>query len=211
MGVHSKLQHPEPCQFLSFSFTSYILQPPTSASPERGTVKMARSQVPKVNESGITVLFQAENPTIESVPHSQVLPTPLPPTSPPSSPLPTTIHGFGISLIVAATVSFLSTASPVIPKELGHSTTPLNETFRSGSALRLAPATSNLRLPKSHASSRQIRNSPQDWIDMSPNLSPSHAAASIGHATWSRLHFLILESSHTTTIRISAVGSVAVL
>jgi len=29
---------------------------------------MARSPVPKVNEHGITVVFEAENPTIEFVP-----------------------------------------------------------------------------------------------------------------------------------------------
>lgn len=46
---------------------------------------MARSPVPKVTEHGITVVFEAENPTIEYVP-------PLP--VPHLVHLETTIHGF---------------------------------------------------------------------------------------------------------------------
>jgi hypothetical protein len=64
----------------------------TQAFQERGptvpSVNMAQSPVPKVNEHGITLLFEAENPTIESVPHSTALN--LPPCPPPKPPS----HGF---------------------------------------------------------------------------------------------------------------------
>lgn len=81
---------------------------------------MARSPVPKVTEHGITVVFEAENPTIEYVPSSR----------PPLCPLRNHDSRFLASLIVAAAVSSLSTASPVTPKELGHWISPPSKAFR---------------------------------------------------------------------------------
>lgn len=83
---------------------------------------MARSPVPKVTEHGITVVFEAENPTIEYVPP---LPVPHPPCPPRDHD-----SRFLASLIVAAAVSSLSTASPVTPKELGHWISPPSRAFR---------------------------------------------------------------------------------
>jgi hypothetical protein len=107
----------------------------------------------------------------------------------------------------------LSTALPVILNALGLSTIRRHKAFRLGSAPHRAPATSNLRLPKSRASSLHVCDGPQDWTHMAQKTIQNRAkyTASIGPATCFRPHSPILEFSRTATIPISAAGSVVAL